>query len=56
MKMEVKGREKESEGLKAQNEQASKDIDVYRAQLQELTAKYDSLMQYNIINLLFDGI
>lgn len=36
---------KESEALKAQTEQAGKDIDEYRAQLQELTAKYDSLMQ-----------
>ena len=31
--------------LKVQQEQANKDIDEYRLQLQELTAKYDSLMQ-----------
>lgn len=43
--VQVNALKKESEGLKAQHEQASKDIDVYRAQLQELTAKYDSLMQ-----------
>lgn len=43
--VQVNTLKKESEGLKAQHEQASKDIDVYRAQLQELTAKYDSLMQ-----------
>ena len=43
--IQVNTLKKESEGLKSQHEQASKDIDMYRAQLQELTAKYDSLMQ-----------
>lgn len=36
---------KEHTALKTAQEQAGKDIDEYRAQLQELTAKYDSLMQ-----------
>jgi uncharacterized coiled-coil DUF342 family protein len=37
--------EKETEALKTQKVEAEKDTDEYRAQLQMLTAKYDSLMQ-----------
>jgi len=37
--------EKEAEALKTQKVEAEKDTDEYRAQLQMLTAKYDSLMQ-----------
>jgi chromosome segregation ATPase len=43
--VQVNGLKAEAQKLKDQQEQSNKDIDEYRAQLQELTAKYDSLMQ-----------
>ncbi len=43
--VQMNGLKAEAQKLKVQQEQSNKDIDEYRAQLQELTAKYDSLMQ-----------
>lgn len=43
--VKMNGLKAEAEKLKTQQEQSNRDIDEYRAQLQDLTAKYDSLMQ-----------
>ena len=42
--VQMNGLKAEAQKLKTQQEQSNRDIDEYRMQLQELTAKYDSLM------------